>query len=252
MIAPRPAPDWLVRRPIAHRGLHDRAAGRIENSAAAALAAVEHGFAIECDVQLTADGEAVVFHDATLDRLTAGSGPVAGRTAAELAATRLSGTRDAIPSLAAVLALVAGRVPVICEVKSGFDGDMRLADRAAAVAADYPGPLALKSFDPAVVAHLRARALPFPLGIVAEAAYDDPEWAALSVTRRRDLAEMLHFAETRPDFLSYRVGDLPHAVPHLCRVAIGLPVMTWTVRTPEQRQRAASWADQMVFEGFVP
>ena len=252
MIERRPAPDWLVRRPIAHRGLHDRAAGRIENAPAAALAAIEHGFAIECDVQLTADGDAVVFHDFTLDRLTASQGPVAGRTAAALGALGLAGARDTIPSLAGFLALVAGRVPVVCEIKSRFDGDMRLADRAAAVGAAYGGPLAFKSFDPAVVAHLRGRDVPNPLGIVAEAAYDDPEWAALTPAHRRDLAAMLHFAETRPDFLSWHVGDLPHAVPYLCRTAIGLPVMTWTVRTAEQRQRAASWADQMVFEGFVP
>lgn len=247
-----PAPEWLVRRPIAHRGLHDRAAGRIENAPASALAAVAQNFAIECDVQLTADGEAVVFHDFTLDRLTEASGPVGERGAAELGALPLAGSRDTIPTLAGFLALVAGRVPVICEIKSRFDGDMRLADRAAAVAAETAGPLAFKSFDPAVVAHLRGRGLQNPLGIVAEADYDDPDWAGLSPALKRDLAAMLHFADTRPDFLSYRVGDLPHAVPHLCRVAVGLPVMTWTVRTPEQRQRAANWADQMVFEGFVP
>ena len=252
MIGSRPAPDWLVRRPIAHRGLHDRTAGRIENAPAAALAAVEGGFAIECDVQLTADGDAVVFHDFTLDRLTTAQGLVAGRTAAALGALQLTGGPDTIPSLAGFLALVAGRVPVVCEIKSRLDGDMRLADRAVAVAASYGGPLAFKSFDPAVVAHLRGRGLPHPLGIVAEAAYDDPEWAALSPACKRDLAAMLHVGETRPDFLSWHVGDLPHAVPHLFRVAIGLPVMAWTVRTPEQRQRAASWADQMVFEGFVP
>ena len=116
----------------------------------------------------------------------------------------------------------------------------------------YDGPLAIKSFDPAVIRHLRRLALPCPLGIVAEAAYDDSEWDPLSADLKRELAEVLHFGETRPDFLSYRVADLPHAIPYLCRTAIGLPVMTWTVRTDEQRRRAAVWADQMVFEGFVP
>ena len=252
MIDRVPAPDWLVRRPIAHRGLHDRAAGIVENSPSAARAAVAGDFAIECDVQLTADGEAVVFHDFVLDRLTAERGRVADRTAADLAGLVLTGSRDTVPTLAAILSLIAGRVPLVCEIKSRFDGDMRLADRAAAVADGYDGPLAFKSFDPAVVAHLRAAGCREPLGIVAEADYDDPEWEGLSAARKRDLAEMLHFADTRPDFVSYSVGDLPHAVPHLCRVGMGLPVMTWTVRTPEQRQRAANWADQMVFEGFVP
>lgn len=246
------APAWLVERPIAHRGWHDRAAGRIENSRSAASAAVAGGYAIECDVQLTADGDAVVFHDATLDRLTAESGAVSSRRAAELGAVTLSGSRDAIPTLAGILALIDRRVPLICEVKSLFDGDMRLADRALAIAAVYGGPLAFKSFDPLVVAHLRGRGSPHPLGLVAEARYDDPEWAHVSPEARRGMAAMSHVAETRPDFLSYRVHDLPHAVPQLFRVALGLPVMAWTVRTPEQRQRAATWADQMVFEGFTP
>jgi glycerophosphoryl diester phosphodiesterase len=246
------APDWLVLRPIAHRGLHDRTAARIENAPSAALAAIRHGFAIECDVQLTADGDAVVFHDFTLDRLTGTSGAVADRRASELTETTLRDSSDRIPTLAALLDLIGGRVPLICEIKSRFDGDMRLADRVAEIARAHGGPLALKSFDPAVVTHLRRHALPCPLGIVGEAEYTAPEWNALSPERKRDMAEMLHFGETRPDFLSYRVADLPHAVPFLCRTAIGLPVMTWTVRTEEQRHRAAIWADQMVFEGFVP
>ncbi len=246
------APDWLVKRPIAHRGLHERAAGRIENSPAAARAAIAGGFAIECDVQLTADGDAVVFHDFDLARLTGATGRVQERKADDLGALTLTGSDDRIPTLGAFLALIDGRAPLICEVKSRFDGDLRLADRVTEIAVGYKGPLAIKSFDPAVIAHLRGQSLGYPLGIVAEADYHDAEWGNLSTERKRDLAEMLHFADSQPDFLSYAVGDLPHAVPHLFRVAIGLPVMTWTVRTPEQRQRAASWADQMVFEGFVP
>ena len=246
------APGWLVGRPIAHRGLHDRARGRIENSPAAAQAAIAGGFGIECDVQLTADGEAIVFHDFTLDRLTARTGPVAGVGVSALTETVLEGSEDRIPTLPAFLDLVAGRVPLVCEVKSRFDGDMRLADRVVEIAAAYPGPLAIKSFDPDVIRHLRRLSLACPLGIVAEAAYDDPEWASLSPDLKRELAEVLHFGETRPDFLSYCVADLPHAVPYLCRTGIGLPVMTWTVRSAEQRRRAALWADQMVFEGFIP
>ena len=252
MIGEPNAPDWLVARPIAHRGLHDRAAGRIENSASAAQAAVAAGFAVECDVQLTADGEAVVFHDFTLDRLTAEAGAVSARTAAALGAIALAGSADAIPTFATLLGLLAGRVPLVCEVKSAFDGDMRLADRVAALASTYAGPLALKSFDPAVIAHLRGRRVPNPLGIVAEAEFAEADWAGLPGGLRRDLATLAHVGETRPDFLSWRVGDLPHAAPQLFRAALGRPVMSWTVRTPEERQRAARWADQMVFEGFVP
>ncbi len=244
--------DWLARHPIAHRGLHDRAAGIVENSTTAARAAVSRNYAIECDVQLTADAEAVVFHDFTLERLTYESGPVADLRADRLESVALMGSADRIPRFSAFLATVDGRVPLVCEIKSRFDGDLRLADRVADLAAGYHGPLAIKSFDPQVIVHLRSRRWSGPLGIVAEAGFDDSEWKQLTPQLKRDLSQFLHFAETRPEFLSYRVGDLPHAIPYLCRAAIGIPVMAWTVRTPEQRQRAATWADQMVFEGFVP
>ncbi len=253
MIPGAPAvPDWLVRQPIAHRGLHDRAAGIVENSTTAALAAMSREFAIECDVQLTADLDAVVFHDFELNRLTGECGQVADLPADRLDDVALRGSTDCIPKFSAFLTTIGGRVPLVCEIKSRFDGDLRLADRVADLAAAYPGPLAIKSFDPQVIAHLRSRPWAGPLGIVAEASYDDPDWSGLTPQRKRDLSQFLHFAETRPDFVSYHVGDLPHAIPYLCRTAIGIPIMAWTVRTPEQRQRAATWADQIVFEGFVP
>ncbi|HEY8579338.1 MAG TPA: glycerophosphodiester phosphodiesterase family protein [Beijerinckiaceae bacterium] len=242
--------DWLVARPIAHRGWHDRPAGRIENAPAALAAAVEAGFAIEIDVQAARDGEAMVFHDATLDRLVGRPGAVRDHDAADLAAMTLrDGRGDAIPTLPSALALVAGRTPLVVEIKSAFDGDMRLADRVAALAAAYGGPIALKSFDPDVIAHLRAAGVGVPLGVVAEAAYDHPEWAGLAPERRRALAAFLHWSRTRPDFLSWNVNDWPHPTPHLLRAALGRPVMTWTVRTPAQWAQARRFADQAVFEG---
>ena len=246
---PGPSPDWLVARPIAHRGLHG--GGVVENSLGAARAAIERGFAIECDVQLTRDGDALVFHDATLDRLTGARGAVADRPAAELRGLDYAAGHDRLATLSDLLDLVAGRVPLVCEVKSAFDSDVRLADRVARLARAYAGPFAIKCFDPAVVAHLRA-APPCPLGIVAEARYDDAEWAHLPVGLKRELSAFLHFEATRPDFLSYRVDDLPHAVPHLLRIGLGLPVMAWTVRRPQQRALADAWADQIVFEGPLP
>ncbi len=245
-------PAWLTARPIAHRGLHDRRKGRIENSLSAAAAAMAQGFAIECDVQRTQDGEAVVFHDFGLERLTGMPGRIADLRLRQAEALCLAGSSDRVPSWVAFLDRVAGAVPIVCEIKSRFDGDMRLADRIAATAATYPGPLAIKSFDPAVIIHLRSIGTRVPLGIVSEASFDDPEWNDLPAGMRRALAQALHFAETRPDFLSYHVDDLPHAVPYLGRNLLGTPVMAWTVRTPEQRRLAVIWADQMVFEGFLP
>lgn len=247
------APGWLTARPIAHRGLHDRAGGVIENTLAAAEAAAAAGYAIECDVQLSLDGEAMVFHDGDLDRLTGERGPVRARRAADLAGIALSGSGgERIPTLAALLARVAGRVPLVVEVKTRFDGDLRLAERAAAIAADYAGPLAFKSFDPAVTGALARLAPGRPRGIVAESRQDDASYAPLPAEAKRGLANLLHLAESRPDFLSWRVGDLPCAATHLGRLLGGLPVMTWTVRTPSEREAAAHHADQMVFEGFRP
>lgn len=251
------APGWLTAQPIAHRGLHDRAAGRIENSPGAALAAVERGFAIECDVQLSADGEAMVFHDFMLNRLTGEIGPVAARSAAALGAIALSGSDDRIPTLPAFLDLIGGRVPLVVEIKSVFEGDLGLARRVAEIVASRESPIAIKSFDPDIIAFLRAERdalglMNVPLGIVAEAQYVQGEWAKLTPDQRLDLTHFLHFSRTRPDFLSWRVDDLPHSTPNLCRAGLGLPIMSWTVRTPEQRARAARWADQMVFEGFIP
>ncbi|MDE2578918.1 MAG: glycerophosphodiester phosphodiesterase [Hyphomicrobiales bacterium] len=247
---------WLTARPIAHRGLHDKTAGRIENAPAAAKAALAAGYGLECDVQLTADGEAVVFHDFKLDRLTAQSGWLRSRTAAQLGAVTLTGSQDTIPTLAAFLDLIGGAAPVVVEIKSAFDGDLTLARRVAEIVAGRTA-VALKSFDPDVIAFLRAAGPKLglagvPLGIVAEAHCDSGEWLQVAPEKRAGLPHLLHYERTRPDFLSWRVGDLPHGVPHLFRIGLGLPVMTWTVRTQEERAVAGRFADQMVFEGFHP
>lgn len=249
----RPGLDWLVARPIAHRGLHDRAAGIIENSIAAAEAAIAGSFGIECDVQLSADGEAMVFHDFVLDRLTAEAGPVAARTAKELSAIALKGSQDVIPTLADFLDRIAGRVPLVIEIKSRFDGDLRLTRRAAEIVAQRSGqPIVFESFDPTIVAALRDIAPAVPRGVVGMSEYDYADYDRLDAGQKNALANLLHYDESRPDFLSWKVSDLETAVPFLCRNALGLPVTSWTVRTPEDREASRHHADQMVFEGFRP
>ena len=243
------APGWLTDRPIAHRGLHNAANGVVENTLGAAEAAIAAGYGIECDVQLSRDGEAVVFHDATLDRLARARGAVSQKSVAELQADALKDSEERIPTLPQLLARIAGRAPLICEIKSEFDGDLRLTERVAALAQAYDGPLAFKSFDPAPIAHLRARGPGArPLGIVAEASYRGDYWRALSQAQKQSCEAFLHYPETQPDFLSWCVDDLPHPTPFLLRTIERLPVMTWTVRTAEQRAVAAAWADQIVFE----
>lgn len=248
---------WLTARPIAHRGRHDVSSGIVENSLSAAKAAARAGYAIECDVQSTSDGEVVVFHDETLERLTKGSGRLSEKTFAELARLSLCDTRDGIPLLRDFLQTLGAAVPLVVEIKSRFDGDVSLARRVAEIVADYHGPVAIESFDPDPIAELRERGDQFgiadvPLGVVAQAAYDDADWEALSAERKSELTQFLHYPRTRPDFLSWNIADLPHAIPLLVREGLGLPVTVWTVRSREQAEQAASWADQIVFEGFAP
>lgn len=246
------APAWLTARPIAHRGLHERAAGIPENTIAAAEAAIARGYAIECDVQPSADGQAMVFHDPGLGRLTGASAPIASRTLAELAALTVAGTAERIPTLPDFLARIHGRTPLVIEIKSSHSGDLTLTRRVAEIVAGYEGPIALKSFDPRIVHALIALAPSRPRGIIAESETEDGAYARLQPSERHALANLLHLDRTRPDFLSWRVSDLPAAPPYLCRLLGRMPVMTWTVRTDVQRALAAEHADQMVFEGFLP
>jgi glycerophosphoryl diester phosphodiesterase len=245
--------DHVFAKPIAHRGLHDKANGILENTITAADAAIAGGFGIECDVQGTADGEAVVFHDFTLDRLTAETGDVSRRKASELAAIGITGSKsDTIPVLRAFLDRIGGRVPLVVEIKSRYDGNMTLTRRTCEVLAGYTGPVVIKSFDPAVVAEVRRIAPAILRGIVAESHQTDKSYNALTEAQKHALANLLHFDESQPQFLSWRVHDLPDGSPYLARRLGRLPVMAWTVRTPEERERAAKHADQMVFEGFRP
>ena len=243
---------WLTARPIAHRGLHDASAGVIENTATAFIAARDAGYGIECDVQVSADGEAMVHHDDALGRLTEGDGALAAMTTAEIQAVRFKQSEDRILTLSELFDLVDGRVPLLIEIKSRFDGDLQLVARAAAVLARYQGPAALMSFDPAPIAWLRANAPTLMRGIVAEQRYDHPEWAAATRFQKFLLAHLLHAPTTRPRFIAYAVRDLPAPAPWLARNLFGLPLLTWTVRSEDDRRRAARYADQMIFEGFRP
>lgn len=246
-----PGLDWLTARPVAHRGLHD-GVNAIENTASAFRAAIDAGHAIETDLQLTADGEAMVHHDFALGRLTLGSRQLAAMTAAGLKEVPFKSTADRMMTLSELCAFVAGRVPLVIELKSRFDDDMRLVARAAEVLEHYTGPAALMSFDPAPIAALRDIAPEVPRGIVAERHYEDTEWGNLTPAQKRSLAFLLHGFRTRPHFVAYHVKDLPSPGPLVARYLFRRPLLTWTVRTPADQERAKRWADQMIFEGFRP
>ena len=228
-------PDGLAQlfaTPIAHRGLHACGKpGPVENSISAARAAIAAGYGIECDIGLSRDGEAMVFHDAGLERLTGRAGALAGHDAADLTAMPLIGGVDRIPTLAGFLAEVYGRVPLVIEIKSDAGDAVGLADRALAFVADYKGVVALESFDPAVVLHCRRVGAPCPIGLVGPlGAHDAPDPAALAAS----------------DFLSWNVWRLAAVA------RAGLPLSTWTVRTEADVATARRHGAQIVFEGFRP
>jgi glycerophosphoryl diester phosphodiesterase len=237
---------------VAHRGLHDRARGIIENMPGAVTAAISGNFSIEVDIQLSADGEAMVHHDDALGRLTDGSGALRSLTAAELKAVAFKDTSERMMTLGDLCALVAGRVPLVIEVKSHFDGNRQLVRRMSQVLAGYRGAVVGMSFDPDQVTALRELMPQLPRGIVAERHYTEADWPKASAAQRRDMTHLRHGFRTRPHFVAYSVNELPAAAPWIGHHIFGLPLLTWTVRTPEQRERAARYANQMIFEGFVP
>jgi len=246
------APDWLTARPVAHRGLHDSARGIIENMPAAIKAAIEADFSIEVDLQLTADGEAMVHHDDALGRLTEGSGALLGMTSSQLKAVKFKDTSERMMSLGDLCALVNGRAPLVIEVKSQFVGDRKLVARMAEVLSRYRGPAVGMSFDPDQVLALREMMPELARGIVAERSYDEADWPEATPAQRRGMLHLGRAFRTRPHFVAYWVDELPAPAPWIARHIFGLPLLTWTVRTPEQRERAARHADQMIFEGFRP
>lgn len=215
-----------------------------ENSRAAFAGAIAGGWGIELDVRRSSDGQPVVFHDETLDRLTAETGPVSRRSAAQLGAIALGGTDGTIPTLRQVLADVAGRVPVLIEVKS----DSSTAVIAVCLAVrrvleGYAGPHAVMSFDPRVSRWFWRHSPHTVRGLVVTEAEDRAIPARI---KRR--AALWH---ARPDFLAYDVRDLPSRFAAAQRKR-GLPVTTWTVRTPEQHERARQYTDAAIFEGAPP
>ncbi len=245
--SPRPLPPGFLARPIAHRGLHDAARGVVENTAPAFDAAVARGFGIECDLQPSREGEPVVFHDDTLDRLTRASGRLNARTATELLSLPFRHGAAGMMTLQALLQRIAGRVPLVVEVKSRFDGATPQIARIAALAAAYAGPLVFKSFDPRQIIALRAAGVEQALGIVAMTRLPEVDAASAAA-----LGSLAHLAQSRPDFLSWKAAELPLAPIAALRRAPGLPIMGWTLRSAAAARAAAPHLDQIVFEGYDP
>ena len=239
-----PAPDpartgWLRQWTYAHRGLHGPAA--VENSPSAFAGAVAAGLGIECDVQRSADGRAIVFHDRELDRLTAESGPVAARSVAELPRIALCGSNDTIPTLRDLLEQVAGRVPLLIELKTSRERPVSPLCRAVLRdLEDFRGPHAVMGFDPRVCHWFAGHAPGTLRGLVVS----EENARTLSGAVKRHLA----LWRARPDFLAYDLRDLPSGFAAAQR-ARGVPLLTWTVSSEDALSRALQHADGAIAEG---
>jgi glycerophosphoryl diester phosphodiesterase len=246
-------PPEFLRKPIAHRALHNMSQGRPENSRAAVRAAIAAGYGIEIDLQLSRDGQAIVFHDASLDRLTLDSGPLNLRSAAELAHIPLRGGAEAIPSLTDILALVAGQIPILIELKDqhGELGptDGKLETATAAALAMYSGQVALMSFNPHSVLRMARMCPDRPRGLVT-AAYSAQNWPDLSASTRDRLRDITDYDHVSASFISHEAADL-----HRPRVAElrekGAAILCWTVTSPAAEAAARRQADNITFEGYL-
>ncbi len=247
--------DEILKYPIAHRGLHDRDKGVIENSKTAFANAIKAGFGIECDLQLSGDGIPMVFHDAQLDRLTRQIGKVSSLSAGQIGHIKLTSSKrgDTPQTFSEFLTQVDGAVPVVVELKKQNDGhNQQLASAAVEVAKNYTGPIVFKSFYPGILSSVRAAGFTGPIGIiVTKITPDNDHFKELSIVERIIVHNLLHYPQSRFDFISanYKALHLP-AIRFLRK--LGFPVMTWTISSFEIAQKTRGHADQLVFENYLP
>lgn len=246
-------PASFLSRPIAHRALHDRKAGRVENSIASIKAAITAGYGIEMDVQLSSDGHAMVFHDDNLDRLTAEAGPVRARSRADLTQIALTDDAGTIPTLEDVLALVAGQVPLLIEIKDQ-DGAMGsdvgpLEEATCKALVDYTGDVALMSFNPHSMTACQKLAPDIPRGLVTSA-YDPQFWPELPADVRDHLREIPDYDRIGACFISHEANDLDRARVGQIK-AKGAPILCWTIRSATAEAKARQIADNVTFEGYL-
>ena len=230
---------WLRDWTYAHRGLHS--AGVPENSLAGFALAVERGLGVECDIQRSRDGQAMLVHDWELDRLTGVRGPLSAHSAEELAQIAFLDSEHKLARLDDLLALVEGKVPIMIEVKSRRGYDVKRSCRAVAKALEqYAGPHAVMSFDPRVCIWFAKHSPQTVRGLVMR----EDEVGMTQKAWQRHLALWL----ARPEFIAYHVAALPNPMVASLR-ARGMPVLTWTVDSPERREQGAAHADVLIAEG---
>ena len=240
MLSTVPLPShlaFLKAQPFAHRGLHGGEV--VENSMGAFEAAIAEKHGIECDVRASADGVAFVFHDATLERLTEERGPLVARTADLLDPVVLVPSGEPVPRLSALLDLIAGRVPLLIEIKSPEDSILPICRAVANDLKSYEGAVAIMSFNPRIVGWFAKYAPDVVRGLVVS------EQGKHDVKGRIERALSLRTA--KPAFLAYDIRDLPSEFAETQRRR-GMPVLTWTVRSAAQERIAFTYADEIIYE----
>ncbi len=242
-----PAWEQLFQPPVAHRGLW-QPEGAPENSLGAFQAACQAGYGIELDVHLSADGEAVVFHDHGLKRMTGVDGRIRDRTAADLGELRLKGTEETIPTLLDVLAIVGHRAMIHVELKTAFGEVGPLEQRVHEILIDHNGPVCVIGFNPYSHEWFADRFPGVLRGLNSYAWSED--MPHISAEQRRSFARLEHVDIARPHFLAMStdmVAD-PKVVEHRAK---GMAVVAWTVRAPSQWVAIQPHCDNMIFEGFA-
>ncbi|MSP43228.1 MAG: glycerophosphodiester phosphodiesterase [Alphaproteobacteria bacterium] len=241
--------EWLTRYLYSHRGLFDNSGNAPENSLAAFQASVQNDYGMELDVQAAGDGTPIVFHDYTLDRMTDAQGPVANHDRRTLCRLRLLQSQECIPTLADTLDCVAGCAPLLIEIKSPKGTRIGpLERRIAALLAPYKGLFAVQSFNPESVAWFVENAPAFTRGQIAQNFISRPE-RGLAWRQRLGWGKLWSCAASQPHFISYNVRDLPGPATRNVRRQ-RIPLLCWTVRTPQQVAVARRYADSFIFEGF--
>lgn len=239
--------DLLFNPPIAHRGLWSPG-GAPENSLAAFQMAAVANYGIELDVQLSADGEAMVFHDLTMERLTGVEGRLSDHHTADLAKTRLMGTDETIPTLAEALAVIGHQAMVLIELKTPYGDVGALEKRVCEVLIDHNGPTAVIGFNPYSHAWF-AQHHPQILRGLDSYSYRDNE--TLAREQRRAYAALEHVGLAKPHFLALGCDIVASPAAAKLREK-GMPVIAWTLRSTGEWAKVKAHADNLIFESFEP
>jgi glycerophosphoryl diester phosphodiesterase len=240
-------PDWILKDPIAHRGLHSGDERIPENSLSAFKEAALKGFPIELDIHLLKDKQVVVFHDDDLNRVCGVDIEISTLTSSELQAHRLFTSGEKIPLLKEVLEVVDGRVPLLIELKDS-KLNKGIHEPLMTLLNAYEGKFAIQSFDPSLVEWFVLNEPHILRGQLSGSYEDDELDAALKHAYRNYNFNHL----SKPDFIAHEVEDLAQNAQILKFKAREIPILAWTVRSHMQAKEASAFCDNIIFEGFLP